>query len=263
MKPGELLIQNVSKLNISNRENIRWIYISPHFDDAVLSCGGLIWEQTKKGIPVEIWTINTGDPPAGPVSDLITRVHTKWNTGTPGETVALRRTEDQIAARQVGATVQHLGMLDAIYRRTQAGLFKYTDDVFGPIHPEETGIIEETARRISLQLAETDILVCPLGLGGHVDHAIVRAAIESLERPILYYSDIPYLFKHPEELSAATSAMLPKHFFVSDPGLAAWQTGIEAYQSQLLSLFEDLQEMQTQIQDYHTSNNGLIIWEKT
>ncbi len=257
-----MLIKNLSKIKIDSPEKKRWIYISPHFDDAVLSCGGLIWEQTQKGVTVEIWTINTGDPPPGPVSDLITRVHTKWKTGSPGETVALRRVEDQIAARQVGASVHHLGMLDAIYRRTQAGLFKYTEDVFGPIHLEETGIIEETARRISLQLEETDTLVCPLALGGHVDHAIVRAAIESLERPVLYYSDIPYLFKHPEELSAATGAMRPRHFFVSDPGLAAWQTGIEAYQSQLLSLFEDLQEMQTQITGYHSSNNGLIIWEK-
>jgi len=40
---------------------MRWIYISPHFDDAVLSCGGLIWEQTHKGITVEIWTVCAGD----------------------------------------------------------------------------------------------------------------------------------------------------------------------------------------------------------
>ena len=30
-------------------KHMRWIYLSPHFDDAVLSCGGLIWEQTHSG----------------------------------------------------------------------------------------------------------------------------------------------------------------------------------------------------------------------
>jgi LmbE family N-acetylglucosaminyl deacetylase len=33
---------------------MRWIYLSPHFDDAVLSCGGLIFDQAQAGTPVEI-----------------------------------------------------------------------------------------------------------------------------------------------------------------------------------------------------------------
>jgi LmbE family N-acetylglucosaminyl deacetylase len=47
---------------------MRWIYLSPHFDDAVLSCGGLIFEQARQGIPIEIWTIFAGNPPPGPLS---------------------------------------------------------------------------------------------------------------------------------------------------------------------------------------------------
>ena len=41
---------------------MRWIYLSPHLDDAVFSAGGLIYEQTQAGTPVEIWTIMCGDP---------------------------------------------------------------------------------------------------------------------------------------------------------------------------------------------------------
>ena len=29
---------------------MRWIYLSPHLDDAVLSCGGLIFEQSRQGL---------------------------------------------------------------------------------------------------------------------------------------------------------------------------------------------------------------------
>ena len=25
----------------------KWVYLSPHFDDVVLSAGGLVWEQTR------------------------------------------------------------------------------------------------------------------------------------------------------------------------------------------------------------------------
>lgn len=41
---------------------MRWIYISPHLDDAVLSAGGLIYEQTRAGHEVEIWTFMCGFP---------------------------------------------------------------------------------------------------------------------------------------------------------------------------------------------------------
>ncbi|MCE7860069.1 MAG: PIG-L family deacetylase, partial [Chloroflexi bacterium CFX2] len=30
---------------------MRWIYLSPHLDDAALSAGGWIFDQTRAGIP--------------------------------------------------------------------------------------------------------------------------------------------------------------------------------------------------------------------
>ncbi|MBA4379671.1 MAG: PIG-L family deacetylase, partial [Anaerolinea sp.] len=57
---------------------MRWIYISPHLDDAVLSCGGLIWEQSHAGTQVEIWTVCTGDPPEGPLSPFAEVLHAEW-----------------------------------------------------------------------------------------------------------------------------------------------------------------------------------------
>jgi hypothetical protein len=49
---------------------MRWIYISPHLDDAALSAGGLIHEQTQAGLPVEIWTLMSGFPLVDEVSPL-------------------------------------------------------------------------------------------------------------------------------------------------------------------------------------------------
>jgi LmbE family N-acetylglucosaminyl deacetylase len=243
--------------------NMRWIYISPHFDDAVLSCGGLIWEQTHSGIPVEIWTVMAGDPPPGPVSDLITRVHTDWKTGTPQETVALRRIEDQNATRCVGATVRHLKIVDALYRRTNTGSLLYTVDVLNPIpiNPRDQGVVEDIMRQISENLNQHDTIVCPLAIGGHVDHLLTRKAVEALERPVWYYADIPYLLKHQDELTPAVANLKGKTFFISAQGLAAWQKGIAAHATQISSLFGDLQDMRTQINSYHLSRSGLTIWD--
>jgi LmbE family N-acetylglucosaminyl deacetylase len=248
--------------NIFNA-TMRWVYISPHFDDAVLSCGGLIWEQTHSGIPVEVWTVMAGDPPTGPVSDLIARVHFEWNTGTPQETVALRRIEDRNAARHVGANVRHLKVVDALYRRTNTGNLLYTQDVLGaiPVHPRDAGLVEEVTHQIAENLSQHDTIVCPLGLGNHVDHIITRQAVEALHRPTWYYADVPYVLRNADSLAPATMALKGKTFFISSQGLAAWQKGIAAYASQMSTLFDGVQDMRAKIKNYQLSRNGLTIWD--
>ncbi len=241
---------------------MRWIYLSPHFDDAVLSCGGLIWEQTHSGIAAEIWTVCAGDPPSGPESDFAQRMHAIWQTGTAAKTVALRRIEDQNAARRVGATTRHLTIPDAIYRRSNTGTLFYQESVFINLNPREKSIAEEVSRQVAEKLTQYDTLVCPLAIGGHIDHRITRAAAEMLNRPLWYYADIPYLLDHANELDPATKGMLGKTFFVSPKGLSAWQNSIAAHASQISSLFVDIQDMRQRIKEYMQSRSGLSLWER-
>jgi LmbE family N-acetylglucosaminyl deacetylase len=245
-----------------NPPNMRWIYISPHFDDVVLSCGGLIWEQTHSGIPVEIWTVMAGDPPAGPGSELIERMHAIWKTGTPQETVALRRIEDQNATRHVGATVRHLNCVDAIYRRTNTGSLMYPTTVLDSIHPRDESTVEEAVRQIGAGLTQYDTVACPMAIGGHVDHIFTRKATEMLNRPLWYYADVPYLLNHRDELAPATTHMTGKTFFISPQGLAAWVESIAAYASQITSLFDDVPDMRQKIKEYAREGNGLTLWER-
>ncbi len=98
-------------------ENMRWIYLSPHLDDAVLSAGGLIYEQAQAGIPVEIWTIMCGYPPIGEVSAFAEFQHQQWGFGSAEEAMRARREEDQNAAAILGAQAVHFDFLDCIYRR--------------------------------------------------------------------------------------------------------------------------------------------------
>ena len=240
---------------------MRWIYLSPHFDDAVLSCGGLIWEQTHSGITVEIWTVCAGNPPPGPISDYAAGMHKIWNTGTAQETVELRRTEDRNAGRRVGAVVQHLTIPDGIYRRTDTGTLVYPTNVFSEPNPRDAKLTDDIAQQLSERLTQYDTLVCPLSLGGHVDHRITRMAAEKLNRPLWYYADIPYLLRYPDSLAETVSAMSSKNFFISAKGLSAWQDSIAAHASQISSLFVDEQDMRQQIKEYLQNNGGLPLWE--
>src|SRR5512136_348491 len=124
---------------------MRWIYISPHFDDAVLSCGGLICEQTRRGTPVEIWTICAGEAPPGEISPLIQWCHFQWGMNSAEETVRLRSKEDDRAAHLLGAETCHFGIPDCIYRRSLEGNLLYTMDVFTPRHALEADLDKEIA----------------------------------------------------------------------------------------------------------------------
>ncbi|MGC1377078.1 MAG: PIG-L family deacetylase [Anaerolineales bacterium] len=240
---------------------MRWIYLSPHFDDAVLSCGGLIWEQTHSGIAVEIWTVCAGNPPPGPPSDFALNMHKIWKTGTAQETVELRRIEDRNAGRRVGAIVQHLTIPDGIYRRSPTGTLFYPEDVFTEPNPRDVHLAEKVSQQFLERLTQYDTLVCPLAVGGHVDHRITRAAAEMLKRPLWYYADIPYRLKYPESLPPMVMDMTSKRFFISAKGLNAWQDSIAAHASQISSLFTDEQDMRQQIREYAQTNGGLPLWE--
>jgi len=217
---------------------MRWIYLSPHLDDAVLSCGGLIYEQSRQGLQTEIWTVFAGDAPDGPLSPLALRCHFDWGIPDVHELVAVRRDEDQAAAAIVGAEVAHFSLPDCIYRRSAAGEPLYPDEVFVPFHPFDQGLDADIAAALADELEPDDILVAPLAIGAHVDHRLARLAAERLNRPLRYYADIPYVLRQPELLAPATQGMASDLCPVSEEGLIAWIAGVAAYQTQMVMVFE-------------------------
>ncbi len=99
-----------------------WIYLSPHFDDAVFSCGGLLWEQVQAGDTVQIWTVCAGEPLPGAFSRFAQLHHLRWESGE--QAVAQRKLEDQLACRRVGAAGSYLPVPDCIYRRAGEDYFR-------------------------------------------------------------------------------------------------------------------------------------------
>ena len=239
---------------------MRWIYISPHLDDAVLSTGGFLYEQAQAGIPAEIWTIVCGFPQPRELTSLAQVMHFQWGTGTAEETVNLRRAEDDEAARIVGVKPIHFDVPDCIYRRGPDGEPLYSD-IFVQPHEAETHLPDQIAQIIAPRLQADDQVICQLGIGGHVDHILVRQAAERLNRPLWYAADVPYLFKQPGELASQVAGMKESLYPVTEAGLRAWVEAVLTYKSQLSSIFESLEHIEADIRSYYAERGALPLWK--
>jgi len=242
---------------------MHWVYLSPHFDDVILSCGGLIYEQVWRGQTVEIWTLCAGEVPPGPLSSFAQELHARWGTGV--ETVRLRAAEDRQACEQMGAIHRHLDVPDCIYRKTPEGDFVVhgEEDLFQLLPESEQTLGVRLGYHIRRMLPPYARVVSPLGVGGHVDHRLTRAMAESLHRHIWYYADYPYVAKLDFDPAEWLSGDLKVyHARVSKDGLNAWQNGIAAYQSQISTFWSSAEAMRKAIAKYKRSKNGTRLWRQ-
>ena len=242
---------------------MNWIVLSPHLDDAVYSCGGWIWEQTQAGEHVEIWTVCAGDPPPGPLSPFTQSLHTRWKTGADAGEV--RRVEDQSAASRLGAGIRHLDLPDCIYRRDPVSgeaLYASEAAIFGEVHPSEKPVITWLSALIAEIPPETES-VCPLTLGGHVDHRLVRTAAEQAGCVGRYYADYPYVARGDADITIRLPAgwraqVLP----ISEPGIKAWTEAIAMYTSQMSTFWPDRAAMEAELRGYLQRFGGLRLWHR-
>lgn len=237
---------------------MEWIYLSPHLDDIAMSCGGLVWEQAMAGEHVTIWSICAGDPPDTPLSPLAQSLHDRWETGR--EAVALRREEDARSCAALGAIPRHFTWPDVIYRsypHTGQPVITANEELFTAA-PEDHLVIE-LSEVLAGQTPPGSQLVCPLALGCHVDHLLVRAAAERTGRRLLYYADYPYILTSPELLAAMErKADLRRGAAISEAGLAAWQSAIRAHRSQISTFWRDEREMALALSNYRAGGGGRL-----
>lgn len=242
---------------------MNWVYLSPHFDDIALSCAGLVWEQSQAGDSASIWTICAGNPPPGGFSAFAQSLHTRWETTE--QAVAERRREDLASCRVLGASALYFGLPDCIYRPGgDSGNFYYASEeaIFGPLHVAEKPLAAQLANLFQQALPESASLVCPLTLGGHVDHRLTRLAAEMLGLPLWYYADYPYVLKMQDPFEVLrTDGWQSQVFPISEAGLASWQASIAAHRSQISTFWPDLEAMREAIRSYCQSEEGIRLWK--
>lgn len=241
---------------------MRWIYLSPHFDDVVLSCGGLVVEQRRAGDAVAVWTVCAGQPnPDQALSPFAGTLHARWQTGP--EAVLLRRAEDENALARLDAQTRYWNLPDCIYRRLPGGgwLVNGEDDLWQPLHPLEQPVVDQLTAWIEAGLKPGDRLVCPLTLGNHVDHHLVRAAAEAAGQPLVYYPDYPYAVREGVNLAEKTGPGWQRNCQpVGSAALAAWQDAIAAYTSQISTFWGGLEEMRAAIAQYAAASGGACLY---
>jgi LmbE family N-acetylglucosaminyl deacetylase len=156
----------------------RLLVISPHLDDVVISCGGLLLAHPGATVA----TLFAASPPA--YTDPLNEHDTACGFQPGDDTMAARRAEDERALGAVGATPRWLSLC-------QNSHVARTDPIAVP-----PGAVDEIIAAICA--VEPTCVVAPLGLS-HVDHQACHAsALAARERvgpvPWLWYSDLPYNF---------------------------------------------------------------------
>ncbi len=252
----------IFKLSILNTIPMNWIFLSPHLDDVVLSCGGLICEQIKAGDQVQVWTICAGDPPDYELTPFARELHTRWNA--ENNPVSIRREEDLLACYHLGAVSIHFNYPDCIYRRfpgTIEPVIKNEDDLFRIFDCREESLVRHLHQELKESVPESAQFVLPLTIGNHVDHQLTRLAGEGISSRIYYYADYPYVINPQFELGRyARSGLVEQIFSVGEDSLLSWQQAVSAYKSQISTFWSDIPAMYEAIYAYWLNGGGAMLW---
>jgi len=220
---------------------MREVYLSAHLDDAVLSCGGMIFDRAKMGIPIEVWTMMCAIP-----------------RDKAPDNYQKRMREDAAACKRVGATPIHYCFLDALDRRNAEGAKLY-DTVFTSVHPDDKTLFSLTSI-LKHSLMPGDTLVCPLAVGNHVDHVILRKATERLKVTLQYYPDFPYTEYLPDALEPAALGLTSHLVSITPDGLEHWLDAACEYVSQ--DLYPTKEITRTKITEYWQKARGIFTYRK-
>ena len=247
------------------------IFLSSHLDDVAYSCWGLVWDLSRSGENVHIWTICAGEPESGNLSPFAREFHQRWKTGP--HAVRRRIEEDQTACRILGAIPDYSNIPDCIYRYKPVQneisvereyLYQTEEQIFSEIHPAEASLVESLTDEITARFNTGFQLVCPLTVGGHVDHRLVRKAAEKSGYSLLYYAEFPYIREDWVILDKLeSSGWKPHSFKITSEGIAAWQAAAAAYQSQVTTFWESTDALEQQIKEMAARAGGTRLFEKS
>ncbi len=245
------------------------LYLSPHLDDAALSNGGFIFQQTRAGQSVLVVTFMAGDAP--PVlSSFAQELHERWQLDL--DAAAQRRREDQNACAILGADVLHLAFPDCVYRahpQTGENMYRSRDDIFGSINPieldETYGLLAEIRAQMSA-LPECGRVFIPLTIGNHVDHQLIRRAAEKQFSPTqrVYYEDYPYVQWHgfPPQVLGEEHGWQSEVVALDAAAIQARHQAIAAYVSQIPTLFRTFAALAEQLPAHIAEKGGERVWRK-
>jgi LmbE family N-acetylglucosaminyl deacetylase len=167
------------------------IVLSPHMDDAVLSLGQHIINWKKQGRDIKVVTVFTKFGNGVGVPNYSNDYIQKSGFDNVGDFEKARIKEDIVAMKKLGVEYEHWGYIDAGFR---GGYDTREKLLAGKINSADEKLVLELSRKINNLDCERCLL--PFGVGGHVDHLIVKKAGEMSNKARRYYLDSPYLWQN-------------------------------------------------------------------
>jgi LmbE family N-acetylglucosaminyl deacetylase len=167
---------------------MRVLAVSPHLDDAAFSAGATLAALADAGHEVTVVTCFTRSVPHPTGFALACQLDK--GLAADVDYMALRRAENTAAMAVLGATPVDLDLPEAPHRG-----YTGAADLFGGPHPGDD-VWTEVADRLAGFTA--DLWLAPQGLGAHVDHLQVLAAVAFLDPPALWWRDAPYVLREPD-----------------------------------------------------------------
>lgn len=234
---------------------VRHRFLSPHYDDVALSCGGSVALLARTGTIPEIRVAFGAEPdPDQQLSALANVLHRYWGFDA-AQVVRERRREEATAVALLGATSTSMSLCDAIYR---GQWYQNANQLLGTVATAEAALPNQITAELrdATDLQATTRFYVPLGVGNHVDHQLSFAAGLDLVASgwdVWFYEDLPYaltaraLDRRLDQIAASWEAVAPAALqdgFMEPVAridiTEVWETklaAILAYASQLSSVF--------------------------
>jgi LmbE family N-acetylglucosaminyl deacetylase len=223
------------------------LFLSPHLDDVAFSCGGLAASLADAGWRTVLVTAFTRSihPPSG------FALACQLDKGLAAETdyMALRWAEDLVAAERLGFDeVIWLDLPEAPHRG-----YDSAPALFAALRPEDDVVTALTGCFLQLHANyQPDLVLAPQGLGGHVDHRqVIAAVLPAFPLPrVAFYRDTPYAIRAPD---AAVAAAIPQDTHIRVPIAAALDRKIsaaQAYTTQIGFQFQGPQNTARALRDF-------------
>lgn len=173
-----------------------FIFVSPHLDDAILSCGYLITDLIKLKKEVILITVFTKA-----LSKTITPQARSFLKNCGYKSAAKlfkdRKAEDIGVSKFLNTNHICLNFIDAAWRLNNKRLPIYTKQEIqfsGKVLPYDKTLAKTIKTRLVKIISrnKSPLVLSPLGIGGHVDHIIVRKIINNLVCSKIFWEDYPY-----------------------------------------------------------------------
>jgi LmbE family N-acetylglucosaminyl deacetylase len=219
------------------------LFISPHYDDIALSCGGTAAVVSEAGKDAVIALLFGDHPdPDQSMTPFAIQMHADWGMSAD-QVIAGRRDEEAASARILGLRDVFLPFRDAIYRGDN---YLSDDDLFGT--PKGTDV--ELPEQIVLALeaagfqAEATRVYAPVASGFHVDHQLAflsAVLLHEMGWDVWFYEDLPYSLLPGRVVDRVARAGVKLEVRGTVDVSAVWTRKIDAimaYPSQLKVIFE-------------------------